>query len=324
MMPSESSSDAESQAKRSRGSDYKEKKSKKDKKGKEDDKFDRLLAAQERHFMSLQSQMGAISGQVGTVQHSVQELKGDLNKFKDETDTRFTHVEERLKKLEETPPPQPAVVSLEPEAKAFMETGGRAAKGTPGWVPPGQRKVIIISGFEYDSDGDAIAKHVKSLLGFEVEGQELKFPGVVAVKPLGRLTSKVKVIFDTKDHMWNLLTKMKGKKFQRPDGKKLHHNIEKTMEEDAISKKVSLGLKAIREFCIEKGDVSSENAKDIIDGDYNLGYLFVRSPGVVVCRRLIERSKTDGKYTLIENAPQALPHLKEFAFDELLERMNTA
>ncbi len=108
-------------------------------------------------------------------------------------------------------------------------------------IPVGKRTTICVGGFQY-SESDDIHNFLKELFATE--------PGYKRAFAIGGYTTRGKVEFNTSDHMWAYLVKMKGKKISsslaHPDRPRdpedqlaglLWHNVDKTNDELALGRK---------------------------------------------------------------------------------------
>ncbi len=326
-----SSDNASESSARSRTSRNEAKRLKKEKKEKnvEDDKFERMMKAQENHFKSLQTQMGGLSGQIGTVQDSVKELSGELSTFKNETNVKFQkvddHIDEQKKVISQI---QKDMVEIKKEQKEFKEKpdfveqsgggkvsgagssgGGGGGKDKEWWeIPRNRRKIIIVGGFDYDTPGEDIISTLKEIT---VNFKDL----IVDYQSMGKLASVGKLIFKSSNAMWEMLKALKGSKLKEG----LWHGIISTEEERLIAKRTTIGVKAIREIYISKNLVpGGKDIKKVVDGDWNKGLVYVKPDKKVT--RVFEKPKGEEAWILGSEADQ----LELGDLNTILEDINNA
>ena len=112
-------------------------------------------------------------------------------------------------------------------------------------LPLGRRLVIFVGGFCEKLDS-------KDLIG-ALRGQTQTFQGIEDITSIGRPSDKSdkgKITFTHSDDMWDFLKGMKGKKLMYKD-KALFHTIDKSRDEQTISRKVYGIVKAIKEVAME-------------------------------------------------------------------------
>ena len=110
---------------------------------------------------------------------------------------------------------------------------------------------------------------------------------------------------------------MKGKKFSS-EGKDLIHEIEKTEAERDTSIQTSIAVNEIRKFPLETGLCTEANKKAFVDGDWNIGWIFVvqnlKSP-----ERIVEKNRRTNVWEVYDTAEATL---EGFDFAELLTKLN--
>ena len=101
-------------------------------------------------------------------------------------------------------------------------------------APVAERKTVCIGGFDYN-EGSAIKDELTQLLR--------GVAGIQDIHPIGSYCQRARLVFITKDHMWQWMKDMKGKKLEstladptrdpglQPGTFKLWHNIDRSIEE---------------------------------------------------------------------------------------------
>ena len=128
------------------------------------------------------------------------------------------------------------------------------------------RKTVTVGGFEVDSTREEITAALKRLTTAEDK--------ITDLFTRGRYTTRGFLTFENSEAMWKFLEKHKGKRFDYK-GKTLFHTIEKTPEEQEISRRTSEAAKVVREHLIDL-DVMKKEAtalawKDRVPIDFDMG-----------------------------------------------------
>ena len=138
-------------------------------------------------------------------------------------------------------------------------------------LPPfSQRSTIVIGGFAEETRGTVIQE--------AIEAMKRNMDGVTTTWAPTKRGSIGKVSFQTPGHMWAYVKSMKGKKIQH-ESKDYWFTVEKTPQERAMAKKVNVCVKLLREKLQAAGEDVED--KDILDADWNRGYIWVHSQKVV-------------------------------------------
>ena len=110
----------------------------------------------------------------------------------------------------------------------------------------------------------------------------------------------------------------KGKKFQK-DGITFWHNIDRMGDEGEICTKMSMAARELRSFAAENCICSSEEAIKVVNGDWNIGYMFLNLSDERP-KKLFVRSRETKEFIVSEGAAVAVPG---FDFQELIGRVNS-
>jgi hypothetical protein len=86
---------------------------------------------------------------------------------------------------------------------------------------------------------------------------------------------KGKIEFHNSNGMWAFIKGNKGTTFTF-EGKKLYYSIDKKTDELDVSMKVSRAVKMLKEHYIGEGKIEEEHVKRFVDGEWNLGIVYVR------------------------------------------------
>ena len=318
-MSSSEENDRSRSSERGMVKEKKEKKDKKIKRAKDDNrsesKLDQLMAI----CTGTQASIGTLTGQVGSLQVKVDEVRNTFQEFKVETNEKFTDLTGKFTTLESKVDIQAQEIKAlkgkekDVDMKAdFVENPYSGTKSKANYVHPSKRKVIEIRGFPRDSIQNTVEEAVKEMVK--------DFEGIVNVRAKGKLCSSCRVTFEDSDFMWALLRGMKGKKFTSPvfEGAKLWHQIEQTEEERNTSIRTSIAVNEIRSFALEKNLCTEANKKTKFDGDWTAGYVFMLNAESKAVR-LLAKNRTTKEW---EKTSEADANLKDFDFGDLLEKIN--
>ena len=102
--------------------------------------------------------------------------------------------------------------------------------------------MVFVGGFGEDIDAEEVKKCLKS--------QTSTFGGVEDVVAIGNPSNKGNIIFDHCDDMWGFLRGMKGKKLEFK-GKSLFHSIDKSRDEQVVSRRLYHVVKTVRDAAME-------------------------------------------------------------------------
>ena len=113
-----------------------------------------------------------------------------------------------------------------------------------------------------------------------------------------------KVHFNAPGDMWAYIKTMKGKKIEF-EGKPYWFTVEKSLEERALAKKTNIGMKLLREKLKEQGKDTDD--KDVLDGDWNRGMIWVNGEKVVTLSEsrdalVIQESKWESAQVPLDKA----------------------
>ena len=143
-----------------------------------------------------------------------------------------------------------------------------------------KRKTIVVGGFNGKAERPDVEQFLKEVVVKDFEGAK------VAV--YGRLPNVGKLHFPSSDDMWDFLTANKGQKFEFK-GNRLWHNINKTNDEQDLSKRTSKALRSLRQHLCEKVGKSEEIARSMVQGDSDRGLVYYRPEGGDVPIKLFDR-----------------------------------
>ena len=76
--------------------------------------------------------------------------------------------------------------------------------------PPKKRRVIRLGGFPANTSAELITPVLDAI--------RLEHPGIVGAYPSGQITNKALIVFASNSQAWDLMKKMKGRKFEFQDG----------------------------------------------------------------------------------------------------------
>ena len=161
-------------------------------------------------------------------------MRSDFTSFQQKVDSKFKEQDEKIKKLED-------IVlhgAYSGGAGAAAGPGGKTRLSEQHTLPLGRRRVVFVGGFGEDIDAEEVKKCLRA--------QTATFGGIEDVVAIGNPSNKGKIIFDHCDDMWNFLRGMKGKKLEFK-GKALFHSIDKSRDEQTLSRRVYHVVKAVRD-----------------------------------------------------------------------------
>ena len=107
----------------------------------------------------------------------------------------------------------------------------------------------------------------------------LAHPGIVGAYPSGQITNKALIVFASNSQAWDLMKKMKGRKFEFQDGAggviRLWRNFDKSPAEQLISRRTSALVGKIKEHLITSGKATQDSVKESIGGDWDIGHIWL-------------------------------------------------
>ena len=245
---------------------------------------------------SLGTKIDAVDGKLSSLSAKVDDIDGKVKHM----DKKVDAVSERVDKQDER------IAKLE----SALESGPNKGHIQSDFVPKSKRKLIVIGAFG-DSSKESVETTMAGIIA-EVEPRPK-----IYVK--GKLIDVARIEFDCPDTMWAFLKKHKGKKFSH-NGKDLWHRVHQTVDEQNIGKRTSKAVSMVREHVKNGMSIDDEKAKQIIDGDWDLGLVFYRpDSGPVV--RLYDRAKDE---TTLRVHKDAASSAINFDFKAKLSDINAA
>ena len=134
--------------------------------------------------------------------------------------------------------------------------------------PPKKRRVIRLGGFPANTSAELITPVLDAI--------RLEHPGIVGAYPSGQITNKALIVFASNGQAWDLMKKMKGRKFEFQDGAggviRLWHNFDKSPAEQLISIRTSALVGKIKEHLIISGKATQDSVSEFIGGDWDIGH----------------------------------------------------
>ena len=135
------------------------------------------------------------------------------------------------------------------------DTAGASSNRRADWIPPARRDCVVVGGFPLDTEKDVI---VAALRGFVSPNAVKKWDGVGAKDVVSKqFSTSGEIIFENSGHMWRFLKACKGTRFHH-EGRKLFHSVDKTVEEQQLSRRVSRVVRVVTEKFSEKGLLGEE------------------------------------------------------------------
>ncbi len=227
--------------------------------GFEQSQFDQIMGAiggVKGEVTGVKTQLSGMAGQLNT-------LQGEMGTFKEETNEKFDQVrgslDEHAKQIKE--------LQTKTKEGGGGGSGGGGGGGAsnpysePGWVRMGKRNTLSVGGFPRDTERDLIIAKLQEMSAPYAEG--LAENGLYTTR---KLTSFGKMKFKTSDDMWKFI---KGNKIKQTfEDKDVYFSIDKTPEEISLSKKVSAGVKLLKDHYKENG-TPEQDLKKLIDAEWN-------------------------------------------------------
>ena len=118
--------------------------------------------------------------------------------------------------------------------------------------------------------------------------------GVQKARGFGKLAQMGSIDFGTSEDMWAFIESNKGKKFEFVLGENvfpLWFSIDKTKDEQTVSKRTSKAIALLREHMKQSHSIPDEQLKRVIDGDWDQGLVFYRPAGGGPITRLLDRKR---------------------------------
>ena len=214
---------------------------------------------------SLGSRLDTISGQV-TV----------LSTRMSTTEASVSQVQVKLSALEHR------VGAMESGSGAGSSTStaapGRSA--APKEVNKNDRKIVILGGWEQDTDRETIDRYLRdNIIG--------KYPGLTDAFAIGKYSNRARLTFENPDKMWGFMRALKGKKFSKQGGiveakdvgrsTCFWHSVDKQPWEITRARRVGVCIRKARELFVEGGNTIQE-AEQRFDPDYDGGFIRYRAP----------------------------------------------
>ena len=136
--------------------------------------------------------------------------------------------------------------------------------------PPKKRRIIRLGGFPANTSAELITPVLDAI--------RLEHPGIVGAYPSGQITNKALIVFASNSQAWDLMKKMKGRKFEFQDGAggviRLWHNFDKSPAEQLISRRTSALVGKIKEHLTTSGKATQDSVKEFIGGDWDIGHIW--------------------------------------------------
>ena len=137
--------------------------------------------------------------------------------------------------------------------------------------PPKKRRVIRLGGFPANTSAELITPVLDAI--------RLEHPGIVGAYPSGQIANKALIVFASNSQAWDLMKKMKGRKFEFQDGAggsvKLWHNFDKSPSEQLISRRTSALVAKIKDHLIAAGKATPDTVREYIGGDWDIGHVWL-------------------------------------------------
>ena len=112
--------------------------------------------------------------------------------------------------------------------------------------PPKKRRAIRLGGYPANTSAELITPVLDAI--------RLEHPGIIGAYPSGHITNKALLVFASNSQAWDLMKKMKGRKFEFQDGAggliRLWHNFDKSPAEQLISRRTSALVAKIKDHLI--------------------------------------------------------------------------
>mmetsp|Transcript_121221 Transcript_121221/g.338335 ORF Transcript_121221/g.338335 Transcript_121221/m.338335 type:complete len:326 (+) Transcript_121221:53-1030(+) len=181
----------------------------------------------------------------------------------------------------------------------FVAEGGEARgamkKDFENKTPKAKRHVVCVGGFPGTWDREEVEDALKKQL------EHHAIQGISDVYAIGKFANRAKIVFTTPSTMWAFMKRMAGKRMQVADTM-LWHTVDKDPDELELARKVSYAVRTLREYAIGRALADTDNAKRVIDGDWDRGVVVYRKGGAARPCMMLMRDRTSGK---VQVAPQA-------------------
>ena len=137
--------------------------------------------------------------------------------------------------------------------------------------PPKKRPVIRLGGFPANTSSELIIPVLVAV--------RLEHPGIIGAYPSWQITNKALLVFASNAQAWDLMKKMKGRKFELQDGAggsiRLWHNFDKSPAEQLISRRTSALVGKIKDHLIVTGKATQDSVREFIGCDWDTGHIWL-------------------------------------------------
>lgn len=215
-----------------------------------------------------------VTENITMLQENMKEVKAAQTKqdiaIKENT-TKLDSLEKRLSAVEEGRVGSTSASDGQSTISGTFSTTSSTHTPTLKRTPVAKRTVVCVGGFRL-CEAEEITKYLEELKPIHA--------GIEKVHAVGSYANRGKIIFDTSDHMWGFMTRMKGKKLSselaapdRPtdpeteDGSRrlLWHSIDKYPEELAMGNKCNHAKDLLAKAIEEKFNITPQEAVNAID-----------------------------------------------------------